>query len=49
MYFKGLQYIHHPLKYMLFILLYSMFPSVILSVQNNLLTFSIFLNNMLIL
>ena len=33
MYFKGLQYLCHPLKYMLFILLYWMFLSVMLSVQ----------------
>jgi hypothetical protein len=37
MYFKRLQYLRHPLKYMLFVLLYLMFPSVILSVQDNML------------
>ena len=37
MYFKRLQYLRHPLKYMIFVLLYLMFPSVILSVQDNML------------
>ena len=48
MYFKGLQYLHHPLKYILFILLYWMVPSVILS-ANNLLPFWICFNKILFL